>query len=101
MSASADIFAKSVNDLLELNKCEYPYLSTKMGGPIIQMPADVIATQSTIWGTKPDVIIETRAAQGGPVSQMVLLLQMLGKKTVKSPAKILISANTLGAWPNG
>jgi len=38
-----------------------------MGVPIIQLPADVMATQEVIWATKPDVIIETGVARGGSV----------------------------------
>src|SRR5262245_34234888 len=53
-----------------------------MGVPIIQLPADIMATQEVIWATKPDVIIETGVARGGSVLFMASLLELIGKGTV-------------------
>jgi cephalosporin hydroxylase len=53
-----------------------------MGVPIIQLPADVMATQEVIWATKPDVIIETGVARGGSVLFMASLLELIGKGKV-------------------
>ena len=49
-----------------------------MGVPIIQMPADILATQEAVWSTRPDVIIETGIARGGSVVCMASLLELLG-----------------------
>jgi len=53
-----------------------------MGVPIIQLPADVMATQEVIWATKPDVVIETGVARGGSVIFMASLLELIGKGKV-------------------
>src|SRR5262245_19895369 len=53
-----------------------------MGVPIIQLPANVMATQEVIWMTKPDVIIETGVARGGSVLFMASLLELIGKGKV-------------------
>jgi cephalosporin hydroxylase len=63
--------------VLELDKYDYSYLWSWMGAPIIQMPADVMATQEVIWETKPDVIIETGVARGGSVIFMASMLSLL------------------------
>ena len=53
-----------------------------MGIPIIQLPADIIATQEVIWKTKPDIIIETGVARGGSVLFMASILEMMGNGQV-------------------
>jgi cephalosporin hydroxylase len=53
-----------------------------MGVPIIQLPADVMATQEVIWATKPDIIVETGVARGGSVLFMASLLELIGKGKV-------------------
>ena len=50
--------------------------------PIIQLPADVMATQEVIWATKPDFIIETGVARGGSVLFMASILELIGKGEV-------------------
>ncbi|MDX2256960.1 MAG: CmcI family methyltransferase [Pseudanabaenaceae cyanobacterium bins.39] len=56
---------------------KYVYNWRWMGLPIIQLPADVVATQEIIWMVKPTVIIETGVARGGSLifnaSQLALL----------------------------
>jgi cephalosporin hydroxylase len=64
------------------DKYDYAYLWSWMGVPIIQMPADVIATQEIIWETKPDLIIETGVARGGSVIFMASMLELIGKGRV-------------------
>lgn len=71
-------FAKSLDTLLDLDRYDYSYLWNWMGVPIIQMPADIMATQEVIWQTKPDIIIETGVARGGSVIFMASLLTLLG-----------------------
>ena len=76
------IFDRSTNLLVELDKYSYSYLWTWMGAPIIQMPADILATQEVIWDSKPNVIIETGVARGGSVLMLASLLQLIGKGIV-------------------
>ena len=53
-----------------------------MGVPIIQVPADIVATQEVIWAAKPDVIIETGVARGGSVIFSAAMLSLTGKGKV-------------------
>lgn len=64
------------------DRYDYAYLWSWMGLPIIQLPADVIATQEIIWETKPDIIIETGVARGGSVVFMASMLELIGKGRV-------------------
>lgn len=64
------------------DKYDYAYLWSWMGVPIIQLPADIIATQEIIWDTKPDIIIETGVARGGSVVFMASMLELIGKGRV-------------------
>ncbi|MFN7677713.1 MAG: cephalosporin hydroxylase family protein [Cyanobacteriota bacterium] len=75
-------FAHSLSLLTELDQYDYSYLWTWMGVPIIQMPADILATQEVIWKTKPDIIIETGVARGGSVLFMASILELVGKGRV-------------------
>lgn len=75
-------FRQSLDLVTALDAFDYSYLWSWMGVPIIQMPADVMATQEVIWATKPDVIIETGVARGGSVLFMASLLEMIGKGKV-------------------
>src|SRR5580692_822641 len=76
------VFERSLQTLLAANKYDYSYLWSWLGVPIIQLPADVMATQEVIWATKPDVIIETGVARGGSVLFMASLLELIGKGKV-------------------
>lgn len=82
MGSDPDVFKQSVDLVVSLDRYDYTYLWSWMGAPIIQMPADVMATQEVIWATKPDVIIETGVARGGSVLFMASLLEMIGHGTV-------------------
>jgi cephalosporin hydroxylase len=77
-----DVFDASTDFMLRLDPYDYSYLWTWMGVPIIQMPADILATQEVIWATKPDIIIETGVARGGSVLFMASLLELIGKGKV-------------------
>lgn len=72
------LFKRSLELFGSLNDYDYPYLWNWMGVPIIQTPADIIATQEVIWTTKPDIIIETGVARGGSVLFMASLLELIG-----------------------
>ena len=64
--------------LVELDRFDYDYLWTWLGVPIIQLPADVMATQEVIWATRPDVIVETGVARGGSMIFLASMLQLIG-----------------------
>lgn len=76
------VFDAAISVLQAADKYDYNYLWNWMGVPIIQLPADVMATQEVIWATKPDVIIETGVARGGSVLFMASLLELIGKGMV-------------------
>jgi cephalosporin hydroxylase len=76
------VFDMSLATLQAADKYDYSYLWSWMGAPIIQLPADVMATQEVIWATKPDIIIETGIARGGSVLFMASLLELIGKGKV-------------------
>ena len=78
MGDDTDLFEKNLDFLLELEKYKYSYLWSWFGVPIIQMPADIMATQEVIFKTKPDVIIETGVARGGSVIFMAGIQKLLG-----------------------
>ncbi len=77
-----EVFRQALSTLVGLDRYDYSYLWSWMGVPIIQMPADILATQEAIWATKPDVIIETGVARGGSMIFMASLLQVIGKGQV-------------------
>ena len=77
-----DAFDDSLALLTKLDKYDYSYLWNWMGVPIIQMPADIMATQEVIWATKPDIIIETGVARGGSVLFMASLFEAMGNGQV-------------------
>ena len=76
------IFKKSKDLIYDLDAYDYNYLWTWMGVPIIQLPADIMATQEVIWKTKPDIIIETGVARGGSLIFMASILEIIGKGKV-------------------
>lgn len=75
-------FNNTVETLVGLDRYDYSYLWSWMGVPIIQMPADVMATQEVIWTTRPDIIIETGVARGGSMIFLAAMLQLLGRGQV-------------------
>jgi cephalosporin hydroxylase len=77
-----DAFDKALDALYAADAHDYSYLWSWMGVPIIQLPADIMATQEVIWATKPDVIIETGVARGGSVLFMASILDLIGKGQV-------------------
>lgn len=78
MGKDEKLFNRNLDFLLELEKYRYSYLWNWFGAPIIQMPADIMATQEVIFKTKPDVIIETGVARGGSVIFLAALQKLLG-----------------------
>ena len=61
----------------QTGKHNYAYNWRWLGLPIIQLPADIVATQELIWKIEPTVIIETGVARGGSLifnaSQLAML----------------------------
>lgn len=61
----------------QTGKHNYVYNWRWFGLPIIQLPADIVATQELIWKIEPTVIIETGVARGGSLifnaSQLAML----------------------------
>jgi cephalosporin hydroxylase len=76
------VFDKALAALYAADIYDYAYQWKWMGVPIIQLPADIMATQEVIWATKPDVIIETGVARGGSLLFMASLLELIGKGKV-------------------
>ena len=82
LGADDEAFARSVDAMVAIDRHDYPYLWSWWGVPIIQMPADVMATQEAVFAAQPDVIVETGVARGGSVLFMACLLQLLDKGKV-------------------
>lgn len=82
LGRDAKLFAAATDLLVATDKYDYTYLWSWLGVPIIQFPADIMATQEVIWATKPDIIIETGVARGGSVLFMASLLEFIGKGKV-------------------
>lgn len=77
-----NVFEISKNTIMALDSYNYTYLWSWMGLPIIQWPADIMATQEVIWRIKPDVIIETGVARGGSMAFLASMLKLIGKGKV-------------------
>lgn len=60
----------------------YSYVWTWLGVPVIQVPADIVATQEVIWNCRPQVIIETGIARGGSLILYSSILELIGEGTV-------------------
>jgi cephalosporin hydroxylase len=73
-----EVFGRTLETLVDLDRYDYTYLWSWLGVPIIQLPADVMATQEVIWKAKPDVIIETGVARGGSMIFLASMLELRG-----------------------
>lgn len=76
------LFQRTADTLIDLDRYDYAYLWSWLGLPIIQLPADIIATQEVIWSSKPDVIVETGVARGGSMIFLASMMQLLGRGKV-------------------
>ena len=76
------LFVQARDLIVSADAYKYSYLWTWMGVPIIQMPADIVATQEVIWKARPDVIIETGVARGGSLILSASILTLLGRGKV-------------------
>jgi cephalosporin hydroxylase len=82
LGADDEAFGRSVDALVAIDRHDYAYLWSWWGVPIIQLPADVMATQEAVFSAQPDIIVETGVARGGSVLFMASLLQLLDKGIV-------------------
>jgi cephalosporin hydroxylase len=82
LGRDSQVFSIALNALQAADKYDYTYLWSWMGVPIIQLPADVMATQEAVWATKPDVIVETGIARGGSVLFLASMLTLIGNGRV-------------------
>lgn len=74
-------------------KHKYMYHFSWLGRPIIQLPADIVATQELIWQVKPDLIIETGIAHGGSLMLSASVLMMLDYADAVAKGETLDPAN--------
>jgi cephalosporin hydroxylase len=82
LGQDADAFARSIDAIVAADRHDYPYLWTWWGLPIIQLPADVMATQEAVFAAQPDIIIETGVARGGSMIFLASLIALLGRGKV-------------------
>jgi cephalosporin hydroxylase len=82
MGRDKGLFERCVATLADIDRYDYTYLWTWLGVPIIQLPADIMATQEVVWAARPDIIVETGVARGGSVIFLASLLQLIGKGKV-------------------
>ncbi len=82
LGQDAKAFALATEALTAADAHNYSYLWSWWGAPIIQMPADIMATQEVIFAAQPTIIIETGVARGGSLIFMASLLQLLGRGKV-------------------
>lgn len=68
---------KSHDFLMESLRAGYSYNFSWLSRPIIQYPQDMAALQEIIWGTRPDLIIETGIAHGGSLIFSASMLALL------------------------
>ena len=64
--------------IVEATRLRYPYQFSWLGRPIIQFPADIVATQEVLWRTQPDFVLETGVAHGGSLILSASILELLG-----------------------
>ncbi len=82
MGADPDIQRLDRELTIVSDEHDYSYMWNWLGLPIIQMPADVVATQEIIWQNRPQVIVETGIARGGSVILHASMLQLIGEGEV-------------------
>ena len=60
----------------------WPYQWDWLGLPVIQMPADIVATQEIVWAARPQLVVETGVARGGSLVLYASILELLGEGQV-------------------
>ena len=79
MGADPEIKRLDIELTIASDEHDYSYMWNWLGLPIIQMPADIVATQEIIWNNKPQVIVETGIARGGSAVLHASMLKLLGE----------------------
>jgi cephalosporin hydroxylase len=82
LAGDRETFNEATTLLYRLDKYDYAYLWSWLGVPIIQLPADIIATQEAVWSARPTVVVECGVARGGSLIFLASLLQLLGRGKV-------------------
>lgn len=82
MGRDAALFEEACDLVVKAGAYRYSYLWSWMGVPIIQMPADIVATQEAIWKSRPTVIVETGVARGGSLVFSASMLALIGEGKV-------------------
>src|SRR5579864_8617534 len=82
LGADAAVFDAALDALVAADRHRYNYLWSWMGAPVIQLPADILATQEVIWAAKPEVIVETGVARGGSLIFYASMLTLIGRGQV-------------------
>jgi cephalosporin hydroxylase len=59
-------------------KYRYSYNFSWLGRPVIQLPADLIATQELIFAVRPQLVVETGIAHGGSLIHSASILELIG-----------------------
>lgn len=98
MSADAEVRRLSQEWIDKTGPYRYVYNWRWLGLPIIQLPADILATQEIIWSVKPTIIIETGIARGGSIlfnaSQLAMLdLSVNGSATLRDSKRRCIGVD--------
>jgi cephalosporin hydroxylase len=68
---------QSAEWMVQAFRNRYMYNFSWLGRPIIQLPADIVATSELIWSVKPDLVVETGIAHGGSLILSASILTML------------------------
>jgi cephalosporin hydroxylase len=74
--------AQAANLLTAARAYDWSYQWTWLGLPIIQIPSDIVAMQEIIWGTRPQLVIETGVARGGSMMLYASILELIGEGAV-------------------
>jgi cephalosporin hydroxylase len=78
MGADPEVRELRQRMLALMGKYKYAYNWTWWGRPIIQIPQDVMAMQTLLLATAPDVVVETGVAHGGSIVFIASMLELLG-----------------------
>jgi cephalosporin hydroxylase len=108
MGTDDDIASLANELLIKACRYRYSYNFTWLGRPIIQFPADMIATQEIIFKVKPQIIIETGIAHGGSLIFSASILQLLGGTRrvlgididIRSHNRVAIEAHPMSQYIN-
>jgi cephalosporin hydroxylase len=78
MGADASVREAALELVAKTLPYRYSYNFSWMGRPVIQLPADLIATQEVIFSVRPQLVIETGIAHGGSLIHSASILELIG-----------------------